>query len=161
MHRIAVWTVTGSLALLSGLTGAFAASPDAPTLSPTEVAAAYLDAMEAPDLDAAGALFATESSIFETGGVEGDWTHYREHHLAPEVDSIKSFTISRGKPEEERSRDGSMAFVAWPIEYHIALADEREIDSRGTVTFVLLEEEGDLRIRHVHWSSRRKPADGS
>jgi len=52
--------------------------------------------------------------------------------------------------------DRSMAMVAWPIEYHIVLNDGREIDSRGTVTFVLLRQDRAFKIRHMHWSSRPK-----
>ena len=62
----------------------------------------------------------------------------------------------RGTPEVETSGDRTMALVAWPIEYKIALKDERLIESRGTVTFVLTGEPGKYRIRHLHWSSRRK-----
>ena len=128
---------------------------------PTEIAAAYLEAMESGDLEAAEALFAPKSSVFESGGQEGDWQHYREHHLGPELAQIKSFSVSRGEPEVEESQDGSMAFIAWPIEYRIALEDQRVIESIGTVTFVLVRGDDGLRIRHLHWSSRKqKPADG-
>ncbi|MFQ5527869.1 MAG: YybH family protein, partial [Thermoanaerobaculia bacterium] len=105
--------------------------------TPIETAAAYLTAMEASDLEAAGALFAADSLIFETGGVEGTWSAYRDHHIGPELDAIKSFVISHRPPAEQASADGTMAFVAWPIEYTIELADGRVIESRGTVTFVL------------------------
>ncbi len=128
---------------------------------PTEVAAVYLEAMESGDLEAAEALFAPRSSIFESGGQEGDWQHYREHHIGPELSAIKSFSISQGEPEVEESQDGTMALVAWPIKYRIVLEDQRVIESIGTVTFVLVRGADGLRIRHLHWSSRKqKPADG-
>ncbi len=63
-------------------------------------------------------------------------------------------------PEEGRSADGSMAFVAWPIEYTIELKDGRVIESKGTVTFVLVKVDEEYRIRHVHWSSRRLNREG-
>ena len=107
--------------------------------APTEVAAAYLAAMELSDLEAAEALFAAQSSVFESGGQEGDWQQYREHHIGPELAQIKTFSISRGEPEVQESQDGSMAFVAWPIEYRIVL-DQRVVESMGTVTFVLVRE---------------------
>ncbi len=129
-----------------------------PSQTPVEVAAAYLDAMESGDLEAAEALFAPQSSVFESGGEEGTWQQYREHHIGPELDAIESFTIVRGEPEAQTSQDGSMAFVAWPIEYRIQLNDGRTIESRGTVTFVMVVEGAEHRIRHLHWSSRRKPA---
>lgn len=126
------------------------------TAGAVDVCRAYFEAMDNSDLDAAEKLFAQESLIFETGGVEGSWETYREHHLGPEIDAVLSFETSLGEPETMSSKDGSMSFVAWPIEYHIKLKDDREIDSRGTVTFVLSLEDGMQRIRHLHWSSRGK-----
>ena len=123
---------------------------------PKKVAAAYLDAMESGDLETAGALFAASSSIFESGGQEGDWQHYVEHHIGPELGEIKTFVIKRGEPEVQESQDQSMAFVAWPIEYRITLKDQRVIESIGTVTFVLVGGDKGFRIRHLHWSSRKK-----
>ena len=124
--------------------------------SPTEVASAYLDAMDIADLNRAESLFAKESSIFEAGGVEGTWQHYREHHIGPELAEFSSFKTTKGKPEEEVSADGSMAMVAWPIEYRIVLKDGKTVESNGTVTFVLVREDGSYKIRHMHWSSRKK-----
>ena len=123
--------------------------------APVDVARSYFEAMDRKDLAAAEALFATSSSIFETGGNEGDWAHYRDHHIGAELDAFARFETSLGEPETDSSTDGTMAFVAWPIDYHIELKDGRKIDSRGTVTFVLVREQGTLRIRHLHWSSRR------
>ena len=131
-----------------------------PSRTPVELAAAYLDAMESADLEAADALFASRSSVFESGGDEGSWERYREHHIGPELAEFESFAIKRGEPVAQSSRDDSMAFVTWPIEYRIVLHDERTIESRGTVTFVMVVEDSGLRIRHLHWSSRRKPAAG-
>lgn len=125
---------------------------------PAEIAARYLDAIESSDLDAAGKLFSATSSVFESGGREGAWATYREHHLGPENGEIKSFKITRGEAEIGASGDGSMAFVAWPIEYRIDLKNGKVVESRGAVTFLLVKEGGDYRIRHLHWSSRRRPA---
>ncbi len=124
--------------------------------APVEVARSYFEAMDRKNLAAAEALFASSSSIFETGGNEGDWTHYRDHHIGAELDAIEHFETTLGEPESESSADGTMAFVAWPIEYQISLKDGREINSRATVTFVLVDVGEGFRIRHLHWSSRRQ-----
>lgn len=94
--------------------------------------------------------------MFESGGREGDWAIYREHHLGPESSEIKTFKISRGEPETGASKDSTMAFVAWPIEYRIDLNGGKVVESRGTVTFLLVKEMRQYRIRHLHGSSRRK-----
>ncbi len=136
---------------------AVAALPALASDDPRRVAEAYFDATTASDLDAAGKLFARESSVYESGGVEGTWQHYRDHHLGPEIDAVQSFSLTKHEPEVVKSNDGSLAFVAWPIEYRIALKDKRVIDSKGTVTFLLVTEDGAYKIRQLHWSSRRKP----
>ncbi len=153
MKSTAFWFLAAAL-----LAAPLAAQPEGQTkaASPTEIAAAYLDAMEAADLDKAESLFARKSSIFEGGGDEGTWKHYREHHIGPELAELRSFKTTRGKPEEERSADGSMAMVAWPVDYRIELKDGKVVDSHSTVTFVLVREGDAYRLRHLHWSSRRK-----
>jgi hypothetical protein len=155
MHRNSIYV---SLLVLMA-SSVVALADDQETHTPTDLARTYFEAMDNKDLDAAEALFAESSSIFESGGTEGDWKHYRAHHIGAELDAIKTFETSLGEPEEEISADGAMAFVAWPIEYHIVLQDERVIDSRGTVTFVFVRSAGHFRIRHLHWSSRRLKKD--
>lgn len=147
---------TCSLFVLFTCTAIAAVHGQATPTAPVDVARSYFEAMDRKDLPAAEALFAASSSIFETGGEEGDWAHYRDHHIGAELDAFVRFETRLGEPETESGTDGTMAFVAWPIEYHIELEDGRKIDSRGTVTFVLVLEEEEFRIRHLHWSSRRK-----
>lgn len=134
---------------------------------PLAVAAEYLAAIEASDLDRAESLFATDSLVFESGGVEGSWATYRAQHLGAEIDAVERFEIRRGEaPRLDTAEDGSLAVVAWPVEYTIELAGGEVIDSRGTVTFVLADTEVGYRITHLHWSSQRAatheeaPGDG-
>ena len=122
--------------------------------SAAEVARQYFAAIEQKDLDTAESLFADHSSVFETGGDEGNWAHYRVHHIGAELEAVKTFNIELGKAEEELSPDHQMAFVAWPIEYRIALGDSREIHNKAAVSFVLTNSKEGWRIRHLHWSSR-------
>ncbi len=131
------------------------AQADSDAGSPIDIARRYFEAMSQKNLDAAGSLFAERSSIFETGRNEGDWAHYKAHHIGAELDAIKTFDTKLGEAEVEISGERQMALVAWPLEYHIILRDEREIYSRGSVTFVLTKTEDVWKIRHLHWSSRR------
>jgi len=66
--------------------------------------------------------------------------------------------MTHARPTERKSADGTMAFVAWPVEYMIKLDDGRVIQSRGTVTFVLENHGHHFMIRPLHWSSRKRPA---
>ena len=133
-----------------------AAQPESNSAGPMAVGRAYLQAMEKGDLDAAERLFAKKSSVFESGGVEGTWRSYREHHIGPELAEVESFTTSSGVAEEELSTDGTMAMLAWPIDYRIVLKDGKTVDSHGTLTYVMVREGDTYRIRHLHWSSRKK-----
>lgn len=147
------------------LVAGIGSADDSPPSTPLDVAAEYFSAVEAGDLDRAEALFAEDSLIFESGGVEGDWANYRAHHLGAEIDAIESFEIRRGEsPQVAVAEDGSLAAVAWPIEYTIELAAGETIESRGTVTFVLVHAAAGhgYRIAQLHWSSRRvrRDADG-
>ncbi|MDY7091591.1 MAG: nuclear transport factor 2 family protein [Acidobacteriota bacterium] len=156
MRKICIFFILLTSTAIATAQGQTAEQDQTTPPAPVDVARSYFEAMDRKDLAAAEALFAKSSSIFETGGNEGDWPHYRDHHIGAELDAFVRFETSLGDPETEASSDGTMAFVAWPIEYRIELNDGRKIDSRGTVTFVLVRERGTLRIRHLHWSSRRK-----
>lgn len=134
-----------------------APQPTAPTpLTPAAaVAASYLDALEARDITRADALFVPSATVFETGGDEGGWTAYRDHHLGPELGHVRTFAITRGEPSELASADHSLVVVSWPLEYRVELDDDRVIESRGTMSLAVVEVEGELRIGQLHWSSRR------
>jgi len=127
------------------------------TGSPAETVAAYLEATAAGDLDRAATLVVDESVVFESGGDEGTWSHYREHHLGPEVEQFAAFEIRPGEMRTTTSHDGTLAIDTLPLEYDITLkGDGRRIESAGTATFSLVPADGRYRIAHVHWSSRRR-----
>jgi hypothetical protein len=154
-HRL----LTSLLGLFLGLVGlpTGGQTQEETTTNPSmEVCRAYFSAMDSSDLDKAESLFARESMIFESGGVEGSWHKYREHHLGPEIEAVKSFTTTLKEPTQVISEDGSMAMIAWPIEYDIVFKKRNPINSRGAVTFVLVLQDGEFKINHLHWSSRRK-----
>lgn len=51
----------------------------------------YHDAMQKLDAKGTEQLFTADSKIYESGGVEGTYVHYLEHHLGPELKVFKSF----------------------------------------------------------------------
>lgn len=57
----------------------------------------YNDAIEKLDVSNTENLFTTNSKIYESGGSEGSYAHYKEHHLTPELKEFKSFTFSNYK----------------------------------------------------------------
>src|SRR3546814_15478516 len=61
--------------------------------------AQYKSAMEKRDLTGVEALFSPDAQIFESGGVEGNFAHYRDHHLGPELKEFRSIAY---RSEERR-----------------------------------------------------------
>jgi len=113
----------------------------------------YHNAIE--NLDAAGTenLFSKESQIFESGGVEGTYAHYLEHHLGPELKAFTSFKFSDYKADVVI--DGIYAFVTETYNYTIVLAeDERIIERKGVATSILKKINGEWKIVKSHSSSR-------
>ena len=73
----------------------------------------YKDAIEKLDVTGTENLFTADSKIFESGGSEGSYAHYLEHHLGPEFKEFKSFKYSDYKVEVQI--DGNFAFATETI----------------------------------------------
>lgn len=56
-----------------------------------KVLSQYKEAVEKLDVSGTEKLFTTDSKIYESGGSEGNYGHYLEHHLGPEFKEFKSF----------------------------------------------------------------------
>ena len=72
---------------------------NAPSISGAEdveavksVLAAYNVAMQKLDVTGTETLFTADSEIIESGGVEGTYAYYLEHHIGPELEEFKSFS---------------------------------------------------------------------
>ena len=60
-----------------------------------EVMKSYKDALQNLTTEGTFELFTEDSKVFESGGVEGSYAHYIEHHLGPELGHFKRFDIFR------------------------------------------------------------------
>ncbi|MBL4698469.1 MAG: nuclear transport factor 2 family protein [Phycisphaerales bacterium] len=131
-----------------------AATTDAKAETPgLAVAHAYIAGMEAADLDALSALFLADgkSSILENASNEGSWEYYSEHHLAPEMKAVKAFKFDIAQ-ESEKSF-GDTILVEQTGTFTIELNDET-LHYRVAVSYLLTHENHQLKIAHLHWSSR-------
>lgn len=104
-------------------------------------------------------LFAKDSKVFESGGVEGSYAHYIEHHLGPELGHFKSFTFSDYKIDVQV--DGAYAFTTETYVYTIVLnpnkqGKSRTISKKGVATSVLRKNDKEWKIIKTHSSSRNK-----
>ena len=119
----------------------------------------YKDAIQNLTTKGTFDLFAEDSNVFESGGVEGTYAHYIEHHLGPELGHFKSFTFS--DYEIDAQVDGNYAFTTETYVYTIILkpndkGESRTIAKKGVATSILKKMDGKWKIIKTHTSSRNK-----
>ena len=114
----------------------------------------YNSAVVKLDVTGTEKLFTADSKIYESGGSEGNYAHYLEHHLTAELKEFKSFTFSDYKVEVQV--DGNYAFSTETYNYTIVVAkDNTEIKRKGVATSVLKKMKGQWQIMISHNSSRK------
>ena len=114
----------------------------------------YSNAVEKLDVAGTENLFTTDSQIFESGGSEGTYAHYLEHHLIPEFKDFSSFKYSDYKVDVKV--DGKYAFATETYNYILTLTkDKTEVKRKGVATSVLKKIKGEWKIMISHNSSRR------
>jgi uncharacterized protein (TIGR02246 family) len=120
----------------------------------------YDAAFNAKDLDKLATFYHPDVTIYEGGGINNGWADYRDHHLGPELKAFENLQFGHSNVKVTVLPGGESAYTT--SEYAIrAKMGEREIDSRGLETLVLLKgADGNWKIRHSHTSSRpaRRPA---
>jgi uncharacterized protein (TIGR02246 family) len=119
----------------------------------------YDQAFVAKDLEKLAAFYHPDVTIFEGGGINRGWVDYRDNHLGPELKESQNLQFSHSNVVV-RLLGPDAAYVT--SEYAIkARMGQRDIDSGGLATHVLIREGGSWKIRHTHTSSRRRaPAAG-
>lgn len=117
------------------------------------ISRSYLDGISGGDLDDLDVLFmeGEASSIYENASDEGTWAHYKEHHLAPEQESVKNFQFTTDKETAERCGTGFL--VRHTGGFSLEAGGETR-KYRAAVSFTMTPTDKGLRILHLHWSSR-------
>lgn len=142
------------LALVMAVPAHATAAPDYQAAAAT--LAQYKQAIESRDLSGAEALFAPDAQIFESGGVEGNFAHYRDHHLAPELKAFKSFVFKDYKVSVRG--EGDVGIATETYSYTILLANGETIERDGVATSALKFADGKWQIISLHSSSRKPKA---
>lgn len=116
---------------------------------------AYLEGMSEGALDALDELFIVgdESSVYENGSNEGTWLHYKEHHLAPEHEAASDFRFTVKEESVQALGDGFLVKVVGSFSVRVR---EEARTYRAAVSYVLVPVESQLKILHLHWSSRQR-----
>lgn len=122
-----------------------------------KVMKSYKDALQNLTPKGTFKLFSEDSEVFESGGVEGSYAYYIEHHLGPELEHFKKFEFSDYEIDVEV--DTPYAFTTETYIYTIVLkadekGDTRTIKKKGVATSVLKKLDGEWKIIKTHSSSR-------
>lgn len=148
---------TKFLVLLSALLGLAPVSAQAPDRAADRAAVEdvlrqYRTAIERLDATGTERLFAEDSQIFETGGVEGSYANYLAHHLGPELGHFTAFRFSNVNVEVRF--EGPVALATESYNYRIERREGDPIERRGVTTSVLRRTDAGWRIISSHNSSR-------
>ena len=117
----------------------------------------YKDALQNLTTDGTFELFTEDSEVYESGGVEGTYAHYIEHHLGPELGHFEKFEFSDYEIDAEV--DLPYAFTTETYVYTIVLnpddkGNSRTIKKKGVATSILKMIDGKWQIIKTHSSSR-------
>ncbi len=118
----------------------------------TQVLAQYRAALERLDASGTERLFAEDSQMFESGGVEGTYANYLAHHLGPELREFRSFRFSNVNVEVRF--EGPVALATESYTFRIEPAQGAAVERRGVTTSVLRRTGAGWRIVSSHNSSR-------
>ena len=117
-----------------------------------EVLSRYKSAIEKLDATGTEALFTPDSTVFETGGIEGSYTNYLAKHLGPELGHFKSFKFSDYKVNIRF--EGPVALATETYKYRIETNKGEVVERQGVSTSVLKKIGGQWKILTTHNSGR-------
>ena len=120
------------------------------------VVARYKDSLETLDAAKAKGLFVADSQVFESGGVEGTYAHYLEHHIGPELAEFKEFTFLDYKLDVRL--DPPFALATESYVYRIVIKEDgKVVERQGVATSGLKKIDGRWQFLQTHSSSRALP----
>lgn len=145
-----------AMAMSPAVAAAQPAAATADTRAVTAVLARYKGAIEKLDARGTEHLFAADSQVFESGGAEGTYANYLQHHLAPELGEFRSFAFSDYKIDVRFV--GGVALATETYRYRITPKAGDPVERLGVATSVLSKTGDEWRILSMHSSARRPKA---
>jgi ketosteroid isomerase-like protein len=109
-------------------------------------------ALEQGDRAAALAALSDTVRIFEQGWVESSKAEYASHHLDSDIAFAK--VVQNSTTDVDVQVDGMTAVVTRQGKT-TGTFEGKPVDSIGLETMVLRKVDGDWKIVHIHWSSRK------
>jgi ketosteroid isomerase-like protein len=118
----------------------------------------YDAAFMAKDLDRLAAFYHPDVSIYEGAGINNGWADYRDRHLGPELKSFSNLQFGHTETKVTVLPGGQSAYATSRYTIKAKMGD-RELDSEGLETLLLINTSAGWKIRHSHTSGRaRRPA---
>lgn len=118
----------------------------------------YDAAFNAKDIGALGAFYHPDLTVFEGGGIDRTWAVYRDRHLGPELKAFQNLQWAHSNIEVHMLGPNAAYVTAeYSIKYQTG---ERQVDSGGIATHILIKEDGRWRIRHSQTAARRRAPGG-
>lgn len=118
----------------------------------------YDAAFLAKDLAKLATFYHPDVTIYEGTGINNGWIDYRDRHLGPELKAFENLEFGHSDTKVTLMPGGESAYAT--SRYTIkAKMGERQLDSEGLETLMLVRTSDGWKIRHSHTSSRaRRPA---
>jgi ketosteroid isomerase-like protein len=169
-HLKAIATLIVAAVLFTNCTNQKTTNNDAVDVSAekqavTTVLKNYKDAIQSLNAEGTLELFSEDSSVFESGGSEGSYTNYLEHHLGPELHHFNSFIFSDYKVSVIVDLPYAFATETYIYTIDIKANEEKErdamiINKKGVATSILKKTDGVWKIMKTHSSSRANRNSG-
>jgi ketosteroid isomerase-like protein len=117
--------------------------------------AAYRAAFEARSTDRLAEVVDPELLVLEGTTKNVGWPDYRDNHIGPEMKEWESLAYADVKVVDAEVK-GDLAWAATTAAVTI-VSGGKPMTLDVAESFVLARRDGSWRIRHLHWSGRKRP----
>ena len=114
----------------------------------------YRAAFEARSTDKLGEVMDPAVLVLEGTGKDVGWAAYRDDHIGPEMKDWESLTYADVVVVDSQAKGDSAWAVTQATVTIVSAGKPMTLDVAET--FVLSRSEGNWRIRHLHWSGKRR-----
>ncbi|GEA11037.1 nuclear transport factor 2 family protein [Alteromonas sp. KUL49] len=116
---------------------------------PAIVVLAFHTALETGDVEKARALLADKLTVFEGGGVERSADEYAQHHM---LSDMKYLAAVETKSIEHQVTMFENTAISISRTHTVGNYNGKDRDYEGMETIALVKQDGQWKIKHIHWS---------
>jgi ketosteroid isomerase-like protein len=111
--------------------------------------------MEARSVEKLAEIVDPELLVLEGVHKNVGWPDYRDNHIGPEMKEWREFKAQDPRILEVEVH-GDLAYAVQEATFTIVMADATTVTLAGAETFVLRKGASGWRIKHVHFSGKKK-----